>query len=356
MSLDPPYRLRSDAVTHRFIGWTEVDDPEKPDIKLTLNGIEAPLTLKWRPDVVAQFPDTIMQGFFAQVDFRELLRPLADGEISEPFLLEAKLTSGHRRRTFEYAVTEQWLESLFERPLRARRIPPEHLQIRVSGSAAGEFHGTGERVAKRIAALLRGYDRPLQDYGTILDFGSGPGRVLDAVRDLHPHAQLYGVDIDAEAIGWARTELPEVADFQVVGPTPPLPFPKATFDLIVCISVFTHLPENMQSKWLSELRRVLKPGGILLTTKLNPDNDYVPSEVRAKGLSRGFAYWEMADVTAGLPGFYRLAYHTEDYVRRQWGRYFEVLHVGSRNLNDTQDAVLMRRPCSTVWWMPRRGR
>lgn len=352
MTLDPPYRLTAKDLTFRFIGWTSVDDVNDPHVRLTLNGVEAPIALKVRPDAQAAFPDESILGLAAEVDFRALLAAASPASLKVPFLLEAELTSDRRVRTFEYAVTDEWLAHVFERPMKARRIPPERLQIRVAGAAAGEYHQTGCKVAEQIVDLLRGAGDSLRAHRDILDFGCGPGRVTSVLHDLHPSARLRGVDIDADAISWAQSELSDIADFQVGGTRPPLPFKAETFDLIVCISVFTHFPEGMQWLWLSELRRVLKPGGVLLTSKLDPDTLQLPHDVRAEGVAKGFVYWSDADATAGLPDFYRLAYHTRDYVQRHWSQYFEVLHIGSRDLNGAQDAVLLRRPRHALSWLP----
>ena len=35
-------------------------------------------------------------------------------------------------------------------------------------------------------------------------------------------------------------------------------------DMVFAISVFTHLSENLSSEWMTEIMRVLKPGGIFL--------------------------------------------------------------------------------------------
>ena len=49
------------------------------------------------------------------------------------------------------------------------------------------------------------------------------------------------------------------------GFAPPLPLPDAHFDVVTAFSVFTHIDE-LDSPWLLELRRILKPGGLLDAT------------------------------------------------------------------------------------------
>lgn len=353
ISLDPPYRIPSEADTFVFSGWAEVDDPANPQVRLALNGVEAPITtFTHLPKFEQSFPNTKAVGFYGKVDFKAWAAKIAPHDLVEPVLLNATVTSDARRRSFEYSVTAEWLARIFGRPLRPRRIPPEHLQIRVTGAAAGQFHTAGAKVAEQIAGLLERAERPLQSFNRILDFGCGPGRVISSIKDMHPTAKLSGSDIDAEAIEWAQQNLGDIGDFRVNGATGPLPFKDEAFDLVYSISIFTHLPEEMQWGVLSELRRVLKPGGVLLTTKLDPLAYDLPQEVKDEAAERGFAYWGAASETDGLPDFYRLAYHTSDYVEREWGRYFEVLHIGAHDLNNTQDAVLLRRPRHALSWLP----
>jgi SAM-dependent methyltransferase len=349
LTLDPPYRLDRTDKTHVFLGWAEVEDYDAPDIQLSINGAPVRVFVTRDAAIEAAVPDRAVRPFYASVDFAQLL---SGQPAVEPFLLEATLSTDGRGRTFEYEVTEAWLQAVFGRPLRPRRIPPPHLQVRVTGAAAGGYHNEGHKVALQIADILAAGGYPLERARSILDFGCGPGRVISSIADMIPGARLFGSDIDAEAIAWAQTNLGDIGDFRVNDPEPPLPFADESFDLVYSISIFTHLPEELQWGMLSELRRVLKPGGILLTTKLNPAAYDLPDDVKAEGLERGFTYWGDAAATEGLPGFYRLAYHTQDYVEREWGRYFEVLHVGAHDLNNTQDAVLLRRPRHALSWLP----
>ena len=56
----------------------------------------------------------------------------------------------------------------------------------------------------------------------------------------------------------------QTVDFSENGPLPPLLFEPQSFDLIYGISVFTHLNQQFQPRWLQELRRILKPDGMLI--------------------------------------------------------------------------------------------
>lgn len=344
MTLDPPYELGDDQVRHGFIGWTEVADPEAPAVSLDLNGRPVPLNFHDEPYARQNFPDRHIVGVHTTVDFREALAGLDPRREPGGFLLRATLKSDDVERTFEYAVTPAWMQAVFGEPVKPRPVPPAHLQIRVAGAAAGEFCLQADRTADRIEQLVAEAGFAFRPGQTVLDFGCGPGRLVAALSIRHAGVAFRGSDIDPEPIAWASEALADRGVFGVNGHAPPLTYGTATFDLVYCISVFTHLPEDQQFAWLDELARVLKPGGVLLTTTMNPRAYPLPAEVVAEAEAHGFAYWATAAETDGLPSFYRLAYHTHDYIRRAWAeRGFEVVRIGANDLNDTQDSVLLRR-------------
>lgn len=155
-------------------------------------------------------------------------------------------------------------------------IPPVWLRYRIQGTPDIETYvkaGRGSRDSIELALESQG--RRLADMAVILDFGCGCGRTLRWMRDIAGGVSLSGTDIDAEAIEWNRRTYDYVS-FGVNGFEPPLDYPDDSFDLIYALSVFTHLTEEAQFKWLEELNRVLKPGGLLLLTFLG----YRPEKVR----------------------------------------------------------------------------
>jgi len=100
---------------------------------------------------------------------------------------------------------------------------------------------------------------------TILDWGCGPARIVRHLPDLLPGATVHGTDYNRKTIAWCKEAIPKV-EFRVGKLAPPLEYPDAQFDLIYGISIFTHLSEANHVAWLTELARLLKPGGVIFLT------------------------------------------------------------------------------------------
>lgn len=94
----------------------------------------------------------------------------------------------------------------------------------------------------------------------LLDIGCGTGHHLARLRQRG--FNVAGVDGSEEMLAHARANNPDVeirrADVE------DLPFPSASFDLIICIEVLRYLPDS--SRCIQEMARVLRPGGICLAT------------------------------------------------------------------------------------------
>jgi SAM-dependent methyltransferase len=125
---------------------------------------------------------------------------------------------------------------------------------------------------------------------------------------------------------------------------PPTPLGDGAFDLIFAVSVFTHLDETMQFALLGEMRRLLRPGGVLVASVQGEHHRSLRK--RQFDLSSGFAFvagdrgWFKKD---GLPRFYQDAQHTRGYVEREWAKYLDVVLYRDRGIADHQDAVVLTR-------------
>lgn len=150
------------------------------------------------------------------------------------------------------------------------RVPPAALRYRVHGSIdMDRFLRAGKRTSRAIRTALKGIGKDFGSFREVLDFGCGCGRTLLWLKDKPPSTNLYGTDIDAEAISWCKDNI-KYAEFDINGALPPLRYASEAFDLVYAISVFTHLDEAFQFRWLEELERVTKPEGIVLVTLHGP--------------------------------------------------------------------------------------
>ncbi|MHC4077208.1 MAG: methyltransferase domain-containing protein [Planctomycetota bacterium] len=132
----------------------------------------------------------------------------------------------------------------------------------------GEYMQTGFGVYVQIAEILRRLGRRLGDVRSLLDFAAGYGRVVRfLLRDLPPqHITVSDIYTDAVVFqrerfgvhGFVSQADPDTVDLG--GP----------YDLITCVSLFTHLPAPLFGRWLQKLAGALTPDGLLLFTTQAP--------------------------------------------------------------------------------------
>jgi len=111
---------------------------------------------------------------------------------------------------------------------------------------------------------------PWQGKPTIVDLGTGPGLLPIELNKLLPEARIIGVDASAEMLKIAGKNADEagISDFETrMGTAEEIPIESNSVDLVVTQSSF-HEWENPR-KGLSEVFRVLKPGGSLILKDYN---------------------------------------------------------------------------------------
>lgn len=101
-----------------------------------------------------------------------------------------------------------------------------------------------------------------------LDVGCGIGALHPHGRDLFP--DLSGCDISEESIDRARHDNPWV-DYRSYRP-PVLPYGDDAFDLAFAVCVVHHVPPEQWPVFVAEMRRVVRPGGIVCLIEHNPFN------------------------------------------------------------------------------------
>lgn len=238
-----------------------------------------------------------------------------------------------------------------------RPIPPENLRLRVSGIAdATEFGSSGFHSAADFRRALSGVGVHIPNVARILEWGCGCGRILTELPVDLDKQELHGCDIDGEAIRWLQDNYPRLRTVQSDG-LPPLPYADGYFDLILNHSVLTHLDEAYQDAWLTELGRILAPGGTLVLTVHGPfalrrwlgalpqdDPQTIALERKStEALETRGVYFHIDDVwAADFPSYYQSMFHAPWYIFEHWTRYFDILSYVPRGSLAHQDMILLR--------------
>jgi SAM-dependent methyltransferase len=101
--------------------------------------------------------------------------------------------------------------------------------------------------------------RSLPEVVDALDIGCGDGRLAAELRA----ERITAADPSPVALERARRTLPK-AEVVELTPDAPLPLPDTAFDLVLCAETIEHVRDVQLL--LSEVRRVLRPGGTLAAT------------------------------------------------------------------------------------------
>lgn len=106
--------------------------------------------------------------------------------------------------------------------------------------------------------------------GRLLDVGCGTGTLVLMAQRRHPDATVIGVDGDPTILSIARRKARQAGiDAQLdEGMAYALPYADAAFDAVVSTLTFHHLTPDQQQRALTEIRRVLRPGGRLVIADL----------------------------------------------------------------------------------------
>ncbi len=129
--------------------------------------------------------------------------------------------------------------------------------------AAKIQHEIGERLFERLHYLKI---KPRY----ILDLGCGPGTFSQRLKKHYPQAHIVGFDLACAMLKQAKTKQGWLKKWALVaGDMTGMPFATGTFDLVFANQVI-HWSQPL-SGVMSELNRVMNPGGCLMFSTLGPD-------------------------------------------------------------------------------------
>jgi hypothetical protein len=228
---------------------------------------EAQKALHWGR---ARIPETVTSHDVTNMLF-ERLRPedVAAVETAADAVQRAALAaadeSQRRTLTLAFGVYHR-VPGVLERTALSPARPPEDVHAMARGAdAAGGGYWYADLIAEEAA--LGGAQ--IGELGAALDFGCSSGRVVRVLAAAYPGVRWLGCDPNEAAIRWASDELQDVSFF-VSPQDPPLELQSGSLDLAFAISVWSHYGANSAVRWLAEMHRVLKPGGLLLLTTHGP--------------------------------------------------------------------------------------
>jgi ubiquinone/menaquinone biosynthesis C-methylase UbiE len=156
----------------------------------------------------------------------------------------------------------------------------------------------------------------------ILDVGCGPGTITTSLAKYASEGTTVGIDISTQVLQKARslateanipTEGPGSVVFREGNVLEGLPYPDNTFDIAYTSQVICHMRGDMPLRAIIEIRRVLKPGGILATREGSDSHFYPKSSdldrLWTGNMSRGFAKGGPVEEPVGsrMPALYRSA-------------------------------------------------
>jgi SAM-dependent methyltransferase len=248
----------------------------------------------------------------------------------------------------------------YGRQFVSRVDPEDDLMHYTLDYAAGEhsslryYHGVrmylegGKWNCAEVEKVLADIGFTLSNATSMLEFACGFGRLTRHFVHMLPAARITGSDIDPRAVSFVRREF-GVDGF--VSTTSPADLRHdGRYQLIVVVSLFSHLPLAAWGPWLTRLHALLEDDGLLVfsTLGMHAYDVNIPADARARFHAEvdGFHYSPENETRGRLPGDdYGIAYVDDGFVRRTAADAFagELVTFVPRALNDFQDAYVLRR-------------
>lgn len=288
-----------------------------------------------RPDVAKELctiPNSIDCGFQFKVIIHEV-------ELEKLLEISVKGVFGREE------VAE--METGFIRDLyTCMPIPPANLINRVDELSSPEFYQLkGIQNFLEIRRLIEKHVNGIE-IDKMLDWGCGSGRITGFFYFFSNIPLIYGCDIDKEAIVWAQKNFPK-AQFSVNSPYPPTSYEAEQFEMVISFSVFTHLDRKNQMAWLKEMHRIMKPGGLFISTThgMTAGRTILNLEQIQSLVKEGFFDYGEDQRLAGIApeNYYRAFFMTKEYVKKEWSPFFEIVEHKEHGASNYHDIVVLRK-------------
>ena len=169
----------------------------------------------------------------------------------------------------------------------------------------------------------------MRDVGPACDLGCGPGHVA---RYLREHGvQVCGVDLSAELVERAHRLTPGIEFRQ--GDMMALDIPDGTWAGVAAFYSIIHIPRGDMARALSEFRRVLRPGGLLLLSFHIGDDTIHLDDWWGHKVCVDFFFFRSAEIAGYLTS---VGFEIEEIIERE--PYPDIEHQSRRSY------IFARRP------------
>lgn len=185
-----------------------------------------------------------------------------------------------------------------------------------------------------------------------LDLGCCSGRVLRHFAYQSDGIEAIGCDINRKYADWIMRFLPGILAMQTHS-IPSIPLADNSLDMVSAFSVFTHI-EAFDVAWLSEIKRILRPGGlawISFHSEKTWDEMRDPWPLyKAMLVYPDFAQKHGKKLEHEFTVFRHLAdrsytsnvFIETDYVKRVWGAVMPILEI-RRRFPNYQDIAIFQK-------------
>ena len=263
----------------------------------------------------------------------------------------------------------QWIEVKFLTAFGVIdfKVPPNSSMRESSSTNIRHYYESGLTTTLPIvtAAYIEGLD--LRQPAEVLDFGCGVGRQLLQLARRYPKLNLHACDVNGRSIAYLKRAYPKI-DSYANEFSPPLKFSEAQFDLVLSVSIFSHLSIKDNPIWLKELARVTRPGGLCCLTILG--SHAMGLHARASGgpsasdqrkllEEQGFLFqnyerpdfqraaadlWDKGNTLQLIKEEYSNTYLSERFIRENWDTGdFELRQFIPGIIDQQQDLVVLKR-------------
>ena len=155
-------------------------------------------------------------------------------------------------------------------------------------------------IDRRFRRVLEHYP----GYHTVLDIGAGTGRIRN---QLSSDCTYYCIDNEMPKLVQLRKTTNGLA---ILGDATQTPVAGASTDLVLCVAMSHHLSDSQLEQALSEVRRVLRPGGVLMFHDALWSPGWLPGRI-LWALDRGSNPRSKEDLISVLSRYVRIIHQEE---------------------------------------------